>query len=508
MELKIFRDHLPQAGTGCTVKAELPVETEILISDYLPPVFKLVKCFVRPVVLQKQLQLGRLTLDGYLRCTVYYQGEEGAGLCQTEQKLPFSRGLELPEMAFTAWAAQVEGQTEYVNCRAVTPRRIEVRGAFGLVATVHVQEQTEIITALSEGGIEQQLTTINGVRRAAALEKLITAEGALHFARPPAAILDIAGTAKVQELRVLRGKAVVKGEITALCAWRAEGETALQSLTTVLPFQQVLDAEELSEDCRCLCFVEPVGFTLEQAEGEAAEEPALTATAMLRLSAWRPYQLQCVADAFSTRCETKLTLRQVWAEALVCPLDETVTLRGAGALPDAGAAILACFAAFGPVQLTRQEAGWMLTARAVVTAFGQNSLGELESYEKTLELALPLALELPPQAEPFPECWLSADTLQCSSRNGALEVALTVQVEGTVLCRTAVDCVGEIELGDVRTSADPEISLRIYYAQAGESLFEIARRFSVSPGQMLAANDLPAATQTLAAAQRLLVPVT
>ena len=79
MELKIFRDTLPQAGTSCTVKAELPLETEILISDYLPPVFKLVKCFAKPVVLQKQLQPGRLTLEGYLRCTVFYQGEDGAG---------------------------------------------------------------------------------------------------------------------------------------------------------------------------------------------------------------------------------------------------------------------------------------------------------------------------------------------------------------------------------------------------------------------------------------------
>ena len=153
MELKIFRDDLPQAGAGCTVKAELPLETEILISDYLPPVFKLVKCFVRPVVLQKQLQPGRLNLDGYLRCTVYYQGEDGAGLCQTEQKLPFSKQLELPEFAFTAWAAQVEGQTEYINCRAVTPRRIEVRGAFGLVASIHTQNKTELIRTVLCGTI-------------------------------------------------------------------------------------------------------------------------------------------------------------------------------------------------------------------------------------------------------------------------------------------------------------------------------------------------------------------
>ena len=164
MELKIFRDALPAAGASCTLKAELPLETEILISDYLPPVFKLVKCFVRPVVLQKQLQPGRLTLDGYLRCTVYYQGEDGAGLCQTEQKLPFTKTLELPEFPFTAWAAQVEGQTEYVNCRVVNPHRIEARGAFGLVVSVHAQNKTELITALSEGGIEQKFTTITGVR--------------------------------------------------------------------------------------------------------------------------------------------------------------------------------------------------------------------------------------------------------------------------------------------------------------------------------------------------------
>ena len=121
MELKVFRDLLYAGGGCCTVKAEIPVETEILISDYLPQVFRVVKCFARPVVLQKQLQPGRLTLEGYIRCTVYYQGEGGAGLCQTEQKLPFQKTLELPAFSFTSWSAAVEGETEYINCRAVTP---------------------------------------------------------------------------------------------------------------------------------------------------------------------------------------------------------------------------------------------------------------------------------------------------------------------------------------------------------------------------------------------------
>lgn len=504
MELKIFRDTMPQAGTVCTVKAELPLETEILVSDYLPPVFKLVKCFAKPVILQKQLQPGRLTLEGYLRCTVYYQGEEGTGLCQTEQKLPFTKQLELPEFDFTAWTAVVEGQTEYLNSRVVNPRRMEVRGAVGLVATVRTQNKAEVITALADGGIEQQLDTLQGVRSIAMLDKLISAEGELAFPSPPTAVLDIAGTATAQEVRLLSGKAVVKGEVRVQCAWRAEQETELQSLSTTLPFQQVLDVDGLTEDCKCLCVVEPVGFSLTEGQPDAAG--TLSASLMLHLRAWRSYQLQYAADAFSTRFETELVPQELAAEELVCLLNATTTVSGSGPLPDAGAKILACFASIGPAQLLWQGRSWALTARVVVTAFGENSLAELESYEKTLELALPLPTDAPEEAVLYPECWLSTENLQCRCTGGALDVSVTVRVEGAVLRRSVSSCVGNIALGEKLAPADPEISLRIYYAQAGEELFAIAKHYHVSPGQMLAANDLAEGTTTIDKARRLLVP--
>ena len=90
MELKVFRDVLPAAGADCTAKAELPLETELLISDYLPPVQRIVKCFAQPVVLQNRVASGRWHCEGYLRCTVYYQSDEpGCRLYRTEQKFAF-----------------------------------------------------------------------------------------------------------------------------------------------------------------------------------------------------------------------------------------------------------------------------------------------------------------------------------------------------------------------------------------------------------------------------------
>ena len=48
--MKAYQDTVMTAQNICETKLELPVETEILIPDYLPQVFKIVKCFVHPVV--------------------------------------------------------------------------------------------------------------------------------------------------------------------------------------------------------------------------------------------------------------------------------------------------------------------------------------------------------------------------------------------------------------------------------------------------------------------------
>ena len=52
MELKVFKDTIAAYGGRWETRLELPVETEILIPDYLPAVFKIVKCLVEPVILQ------------------------------------------------------------------------------------------------------------------------------------------------------------------------------------------------------------------------------------------------------------------------------------------------------------------------------------------------------------------------------------------------------------------------------------------------------------------------
>lgn len=503
MELRILRDTLSAAGSCCTVKSEIPIETEILISDYLPQVFKIVKCFAKLVVLQKQLQSGRLNLEGYLRCIVYYQGEDGQGLCQTEQKLPFSKAVELPAMEYSTYSAVVGGETEFLNCRAVNQRRIEVRGAYELSASVYTQLQQETVIDVMGGGAQQKRTALAGVRCVASVDKLINAEGEFRFHQPPAAVLDVTGAANLRELRLISGKAVLKGEIQAELAYRTGEERTLRSQQVAVPFHHILDVDGLTEECNCFATLEPVGFTLvEDPDGEERSSK-LSVSAVLHLRAYREYEVQLVTDLFSTQTETETEYAAVSVERLASPLDETVPLSVAGQLPDENARLLACFPSFAAPECVLEEGRAQLRVRGVVTVFCENSLGEIESYEKPMELLLPLA-ETEDGEPPHLECWLSVRSVSCAVNGGSLEVSVAVQAEGVVLTRRTVQAVASAVAGEAYPSADPEVALRIYYAQSGEELFEIARRYHVSPEELCSANGL--AEERLSAARKLLVP--
>lgn len=125
-----------------------------------------------------------------------------------------------------------------------------------------------------------------------------------------------------------------------------------------------------------------------------------------------------------------------------------------------------------------------------------------------MEVAVPLPITPPEETALAPECWLSTENVQCTCAGGTLEATITVRAEGTILGCTTSPVIGSITLGDPLPDTDPEIALRIYYAQAGEEVFAVARRFHVAPAQILAANQLEEELACLPQAQRLLIPVT
>ncbi len=497
MEIKMYNDTAWAAATVCDTKLELPVETEILIPDYLPQVFKIVKCFVNLVVLQKQVSGARLMVDGYLRLTVFYQSEGEDILCQTEQKLPFAKQIDLPNSEFVTCDITVDGDTEYINCRAVNQRRIDIRGAFALCVSAHAQSPGQIITKLEDGGVEQKMCTLSGMKTLAVQEKVITAEDTVEFDVPPESILDVKCTASVSETKIISGKAVVKGVINADILYKAQG---LHHKKTTLTFNDVMELDIIEDGCENIAFAQPCGCTLLNADGGKI---SLTVTAVLYLKAYKQVQTQAVCDAFSTSYDTQLAFDTVYTEEKIDEFSTETEAVTEGNLPDADAEIVEVFATSTQPELMQEENTTSIRGRVVIHMFCKNVLGEIDCYDKACEYILPYTYEASKD-----ELILTAraDVLNVSAKKmcDTASAAVLINVKGLVTRRNKHIVLSQITCKEPLVKAQDNVALRIYYATSGEPLFDIARRYAVSPSSIAGANELE--EEVVTQCMRLLVP--
>lgn len=471
-------------------RQELPVETEILIPDYLPAVFKIVKCLLEPVVMQNTVSEHHWQYGGYLRCTVYYQSDEaGANLYRTEQKYAFEKSLDLPELAVCPGAARLWGETEYCNCRAVSERRIDIRGACTLCAAIGVSEPFALAQSLSGCGVEQRTETIRGVLCAACEERVLRAETAFPLPGEGEIVLDISGSFTPSAGIVRTGQLDQSGTLLLQVCSRAPGEQALTVRTKELPVSETFELPDAAEGDEASVWGEVLACTLSAAEAPDADF-VLNVTWKLHLELWRSVQYMAAVDAYSTLCDLTLEKKSF---ACLCPLaapDTAVPVVIEDDLPDADAVILGCFVTLNAPQLSAAESGGVQAAgRGTAHLICADGRGELTCCDRAFSW----------QAQ---ECWQAA-LAQCvphlhaavrrvaSSRSGAkARVELELHLSGRVLQSVSREVIAAAQPGEEYPDRADGPALYLYYAAKGESLFEIARRYHARAADLAAANHL------------------
>lgn len=504
VELKIYRDTIRTMGSICDIPLEVPLEAEILIPDYLPAVFKIVKTLVHRVVLQRQLQGGRLLVEGYFRVEVLYQGED-QNLCTVEQKIAFSKQQELRGMEENSLPAScrldISGEVQYINCRAVSQRRLDLRGAYHLQVYAAGDFQQEVITALAENGVQQKNSSIPTLQLYTSREKQFTLEEPVAFEAQPEVVVHTQATVQLQEVRIVAGKAVVKGELRTTVIYREAQTAPLHRQEAALPFHQVLEMEAADEDCECQAQLEMIGCSI-FSEPSQEEETRLSCTCLLTVRAWKAAQFIGVTDCFSTQQELDVEYGECSTDTLLETVSNTVEVQAEGKLPEDSLQILECFAECSAPELVVLENRTAIRGKATAHLICRNDLGEIDCYDKTCEYLLPKRYELPLE-EITASLTAVCDGVRCLQNDAQAQAEITVRVQG-FLCRRqhsrvvqGVRCVQPLEKNE-------EIALRVYYAQAGEEVFDIAKRYHASPEAISALAGIEG--DVLQAPARLLIP--
>lgn len=484
--------------------AENPFDLDIHLPEYYPDVQRILRCTVSPNIQSVSVSGDRIVVEGNGTLRMLYAAEDKT-IVAYEQSVPVSRTLHSPADLSGA-AVSADGRTDFVNCRASGQRRVDVHGVISLhvcafgkeeqtivcdTESDQLQMKTEPVRMLSLTGIGERVFAMSEVVELGsedpAVEKMLRAQAAL----------------RVDSTKAVKDKLLVKGE--AIVEWvylPAEGGTP-QRIRHSMPISQILETAGVSED-------DTQDVTLQVQELTLTPKPdgsgdARLVDVALRIRAHVRTGALVRADAVTDLYATSGDLRTAWADMeLVTPIEtirDTMSVRQTVELPGGNASrILDVSTEQTIVDVRTGENGVEAACTTSLFILYIDADGEPAIAETKMDYLYSRHAAIPSEEI---RCGIQVQIAsgKASLEDAGAQVQIEAVISGTVCAVETRRLLRSVQLLDAQEEESPA-AMTIYFADGGESVWDVARRYRTTTQAILEENDL---TEDIIPDKRMLV---
>ncbi|MBR5524929.1 MAG: DUF3794 domain-containing protein [Clostridia bacterium] len=473
---------------GCE---ECAISCEHTLPDYCPDIAAVLKCQVTPRIQNRQWSGDRLMLDGMAAVRVLYLDEDRRCLRVAEFAHPFSCSLRTADR-MEPMPASLELAVKYANCRAVTPRRLEVRGVVEVTARAECAVACELVTGCEDPALYTKCEMATYDCPVGSGEKLLSISESYDFPEtlPPAEML-LGGTcqATVLECKVLDRKAIVKGQVYFHQLYTNDLDSgSTHCLDFAVPFSQILDVEGAEEGRPYTARVLLVSDTERCTVGPDGENSVLEVTAKLlvQFCAYETGQVPLLLDAYHGTCPITPDSREVVLSAHAdCRWEQTVLPMLLELPTQPLQALVDVWVQPQGVDTICEKGMTTVSGRLLVCMLVRDTDGQIAYYERPEEYRL----EYPCRGN---RCQVLVTVTDWNYRvmgnELELKVSLCVELQGyQQMTRRVID---SIRLHRDTPYEPRRATALLYYAQPGEDVWEIGRRCRTSPESISRENEL------------------
>lgn len=515
MELKVNKEPVRSGERICSSTQEQSVELDYVLPDYYPEIFRIIRCSAEPEITAVAVNGSRVTYELTVRLRVIYCSEENGSPEAVEQKLVYSRTVDTDRMAENP-RVYVNAVTDHVNCRAVNRRRIDVRGAITVNICVIGVTETEIVSEAFGSNIQLRKKSCTCPARIITSQKRVTVSDDLtvsETAPPVGNILRTSAELISSDKKMIAGKAAAKGELRISAVYTSPGSDSEAPVTTMqfsLPFSQLVELEGLDDDYECMINTSVISCELRPASEGDGNSRQLECEVLLLIDClavkMAAYEIAC--DEYSTSHASSHTTVPVRIESSPVPIDSSISVKGICENKDSPLSeIYAAWCNVSGVKIAAAENGLTASGKAVLTVMGQAENGDFVICETDIpvEETLPAPIsKITSAAEIKAALSVTSCSYTITSDNTA-EVRAEIAVRGYFTDFTEIEAITDITVDETSPREQKEdYALRLYFAESGEELWDIAKRYGASMLRIIEENELDG--DALSEAKMLLIP--
>ena len=500
MDASLIKKELMQRKTIYDGSSEIGVETALVLPDYMGDIEKILRCSLTARAASKRIEGQRLIVGGTAFMRMLYITSEGK-VESFETQIPFSKNLDLNATGENP-AATVRFETEYSNCHAVSPRRIELRGALLMRARVQVSAALSIAVGTATDGVECKKKAFEADLAVDSACENFTVMEEYELSTPISSVVRMNATPKVLEHKIVSGRLIIKGEIDLTIVYVSDEADAAIEARFTLPvnhFMSVGGAEEGDKaDLRleiCRLSAEPIG----RQGSEIAVEVFLEASAEIT----RREEIEALSDCYCIGRESACEKGEISVTTL--NKNESKTQEICVLLDDAALGeVIDVFADIKNVMASVNEQGEiMMKCDLNAGMLARSYEGEVLSPQKSLPLEISLAAD---RNYIGALCDGTMEVVSVSRVSNKNEVCVTLLMGAKILKNESLPVVNGMSISSEETARDPKTAMIIYFAGAGEDVFDIAKRYNTSFSAVMEQNGL--IDSVLTHNKKILIPMT
>ena len=513
MDFKVNREIFSTREVIYDGSNEQSVELDYILPDYYPDIFRVLKCQLSPKIVSYNISGEKLVCELVAYIKVLYVSENSTALNCLEQKMTYSKTID---MGKTAESPEVtaDAKADYMNCRVVNAKRLDLRGAITIKSKVVGQKKQEVVIDAFGSNIQLKKDMISYPTKRLSASKTVTLLEDMDMgASKPDIDCTIRSEATVTEedYKIVPNKMIVKGQtnISMLYSCSNDGDNGLECMQFEVPFSQIVDVDGLTDDYDCNIDITVISCEITPKTNSENKSITCEIALSLKCSCVRYANMEIITDAYSTKypCKYEIADARIDKKPLkICEMHpEKVTLQySEGDIM----CVYDCWANVTQIacRYDSEKEKYLFSGNCNCVVMAKNETGGPIYLETDTPFEHYIDIPAADGGYITPKASINACSYNLTSTN-SIEVKVELCLCGLVYETSTATIISNIEVDESEEKQhDTNYALKLYYAHENEQVWEIAKHYSTSVDAIMEENEL--SDGTISMHEMLLIPIT
>lgn len=507
MEQKNLKTSVFSLDTVFCESAEQPIDIDFTLPDYYVDISKILKCRAISRISSKSINGSSAAIEGCVTVTVIYCGNDNC-ISSYEYQYPFSKSFDT-SLNTEGCIISAKTKCEYINCRAVTGRKIDVHGAVGIYVTIKKRKLTDVISDCDDCNIELLRDSVPATVPMGCAEKylLIEEEIELGTSQPDIrCVIRYDAEAVITDSKILAGKSVVKGDLKLKLLYAPEENTAPQTIRYQIPYSQLIEIDGISDECDCESKVSIAHLEVKprvSASGEC-RQLMLTAKLLITSECCCNNDVPVIVDAYSKKYEADICKNEICFDKIIENINQSFNCKkniefSEGSLQEVSD--MWCEVKTESVKFGDNA----MCVRGVVTAYiiacDRKQIPVF--YEKTIDFEYTHPMNISGEFKCSPEITVTSANYTLTGECN-MELRIELNICASIYKCSNLPLITDIKINDGKPIFKNNSAMTVYFASAGEKVWDIARRYFADVEELKQINEI--ADDILASDKMILIP--